>query len=119
MLEHRLQQWRWRSDYGDHVAAAIVVMAASVQRLWRWRRWRNDCGGGIGCGSGGVGWHNDCGDGGILAVVAAMALVGHSDYGGGVGATIAAVTALVQGVRRWWRRSDCVGTAIAAAVAAQ
>jgi hypothetical protein len=92
-------------------------MAMSVQRLQRWRRWRSDCGGGIGCGSGdvswrnvcsgnigcgsgGISWHNDCSDSSILAVVAAILLVSHSDYGGSVSAGIAAIsTVLVQGLR--------------------
>ena len=38
-----------------------------------------------------------------------MALVGHSDCGGGVGAAIAAVTALAQELQQRWRRSDCGG----------
>jgi hypothetical protein len=38
-------------------------------------------------------WRSDCGDGGVLAVVAVMALVGHSDCGGGIGAAIAAAVA--------------------------
>ena len=98
----RLWRLRWCSDYGDRVGAAIAVMAASAQRLRRWRRWRSDCGGGVGCGSVGVGWRSDSGDSGVLAVVAAMALVVHSDCGGGVGAAIAAVTALAQGL--WWNK---------------
>ena len=130
----QLRRLRWCSDYGDRVAAAIAVMAASAQRLRQWRHWRSDCGGGVGCGSVGVGWRSDSGDSGILAVVAAMALVGHRDYGGGngIGAgsvaaaasaaiAVAAVAAAAQRLR--WRRqpqrSDCVSAAIAAAVAAQ
>jgi hypothetical protein len=97
-LVQRLWRLRWCSDYGDRVGAAIAVMAASAQRLRRWRRWRSDCGGGVGCGSVGVGWRSDSGDSGVLAVVAAMALVVYSDCGGGVGAAIAAATALAQGL---------------------
>ena len=42
-------------------------------------------------------------------MVAVMALVGHSDYGGAVGAAIGAATALAPGVRRQRQRNYCDG----------
>ena len=93
----RLWRLRWCSDYGDRVGAAIAVMAASAQRLRRWRRWRSDCGGGVGCGSVGVGWRSDSGDSGVLAVVA----------------IIAVTAAFLQSLRRWrWLSTAIVAAAL-------
>ena len=90
VLVQRLQRWRrWRSDCGGGIGCGSGDVG-----------WRSVCGGGIGCGSGDVGWRSDCSDGGILAVVAAIALVSHSNCGGSISAGIAAISrVLVQGLR--------------------
>ena len=118
----RLQRWRWCSDCGNGVGAAITVIAL-VQLLRRWRHRRSDCG-----------------DGGVGAVIAVAASVAAA--AALVGAAIAVTAVFLQWLRRWhwlataivvaasaqrlWRQrrcSDCgcdgVGAGIVAAVAVQ